>query len=523
MSHFTKQILEEIRKDLVDWQPKVEVSNTGVITEIKDGIVKIDGLSECLMSEKLEFSDGSYGIALNLEERSVGAIVTSKAHNLKVGDIVKSTGDIIKVPVGLPLLGRVVNALGASLDGCESLENHSDIKHYPVERIAPGVITRTSVHRPLHTGIIAIDALIPIGRGQRELIIGDRQTGKTALVIDTILNQKGVDIAEFLKSKNKKNVDDHKTEQPVVCVYVAIGQKDSKVAKIISTLERYGAMKYTVIVNASASDPATMQYIAPYTGTAIGEYFMHLGMDSLVIYDDLSKHANAYRQISLLLKRPAGREAYPGDIFYLHSRLLERAAQMNTENGGGSLTALPIIETQLGDVSAYIPTNVISITDGQIYLDTDIFRSGMRPAIDIGLSVSRVGSAAQISAMKSVAGRLRLDLAQFRELATFAQFSSDLSQNTLDKINQGKRLTEILKQKIYKPRSIYHQVLMILACTNGLFNKVKIDDIQNTASDLISVLDDKYADNINELRKTNKLSKPLEAKLLDNMRDILKS
>jgi len=426
----------------------------GKILKIADGVATLSGLSAVAYNEILVFPGNILGVALNLEEEIVGAMILGEYQHIKEGDIVKSTGRILSVPVGEELIGRVINPLGQPLDGKGEIKLE---KFYPVEKIAPGVITRQSVNTPLQTGIKAIDSMIPIGRGQRELIIGDRQTGKTALAIDAIINQKGKDC---------------------ICIYVAIGQKESKIAKIVAKLEEFGAMEHTIVVITSASDPASLSFIAPYAGCAIGEYFMDQGKDALVVYDDLSKHAAAYRQISLLLRRPPGREAYPGDIFYLHSRLLERAAKMNRDYGGGSLTALPIIETQAGDVSAYIPTNVISITDGQIYLETDLFYRGIRPALNVGLSVSRVGSAAQIKAMKKVAGRLRLDLAQYRELEAFAQFAAELEENTKRQLERGKRLTEILKQDQYVPMPVENQVAILYAGVNGYLDDVPVEKVK---------------------------------------------
>ncbi len=446
-------LLEKLKKQLerADLDPKLE--SVGEITEVSDGIVRIRGLADCLVSEMLDFGNGTTGVVLNLERDSVGAIVLGDYKHLHEGGTVKRTQQILSVPVGEQLLGRVVDPLGNPLDGKGEIITQT---RYPVEKIAPGVITRKSVHQPVQTGIKAIDAMIPIGRGQRELIIGDRQTGKTAIALDTIINQK------------KENM---------TCIYVAIGQKESKVARLVAKLEEAGAMAYSIVVVAGASDPAALSFLAPYAGCAMGEYFMDQGKDALIIYDDLSKHAVAYRQISLLLRRPPGREAYPGDVFYLHSRLLERAAKLNDEHGGGSLTALPIIETQAGDVAAYIPTNVISITDGQIYLETDLFYQGIRPALNVGLSVSRVGSAAQIKAMKKVAGKLRLDLAQFRELAAFAQFASDLDAGTRQQIERGQRLTEVLKQGQYQPMSVVNQVMILYAAISGALDDVPVEQV----------------------------------------------
>ncbi|MFA6553350.1 MAG: F0F1 ATP synthase subunit alpha [Patescibacteria group bacterium] len=450
----TDYIVGELKKQIADFKSTTAHAKVGTVEEVGDGIARLSGLSNVMASEMLEFSDGVYGVVLNLEEDSVGAIILGDYVGIKEGDQVKSTGKVLQVPVGKNMVGRVVNPLGQPLDGKGEIKSDA---FYPVEKIAPRVITRESVKTPLQTGIKAIDSMIPIGRGQRELIIGDRQTGKTALTLDAIINQKG---------------------KGVVCIYVAIGQKESKVAKIVKEFEKHGAMEHTIVVVAGASDPASLSYIAPYSGCAMGEYFMDQGGDALVIYDDLSKHAWAYREISLLLRRPPGREAYPGDVFYLHSRLLERAAKLNKNYGGGSLTALPIIETQAGDISAYIPTNVISITDGQIYLESDLFYQGIRPALNVGLSVSRVGSSAQTKAMKKVAGKLRLDLAQYRELAGFAQFGSDLDESTRKQLERGKRLTEMLKQVQFQPMPVENQITIIYAAVNGYLDDVDATRVQ---------------------------------------------
>jgi len=443
-------VIETLKKQISDFEEHVSVEKTGRVLEVGDGIAKISGLSDVMASEMLDFGNDVFGVALNLETDLVGAMILGNGQLVKEGDVVKSTGRILEVPVGEALIGRVVNPLGEPLDGKGAIKSK---KFYPVEKIAPGVITRKSVHQPVQTGIKAIDSIIPIGRGQRELIIGDRQTGKTAIAIDTIINQKGKDL---------------------ICIYVAIGQKESKVSKIVARLEESGAMEHTIVVLSGASMPAALNYIAPFAGCSMGEYFMDQGKDVLVVYDDLSKHAVAYREISLLLRRPPGREAYPGDVFYLHSRLLERAAKLNEDFGGGSLTALPIIETQAGDISAYIPTNVISITDGQIFLEGDLFYQGIRPAVNVGLSVSRVGSSAQIKAMKKVAGKLKLEVAQYRELAAFAQFGSDLEESTLRQLERGKRITEILKQGQYSPIPVENQVAIIYAAINGLLDNVQV-------------------------------------------------
>jgi F-type H+-transporting ATPase subunit alpha len=454
MSEVKDILLRTLENELKSFTARVAATEVGTVVEVGDGIAKISGLRNCLASEMLEFPHGVKGVALNLEETQVGAMILGDYLDIKEGDTVTSTGKILSVPVGPGVIGRVVNPLGEPLDGKGKIKAAA---YYPVEKIAPRVITRQSVTSPLQTGIKAIDSMIPIGRGQRELIIGDRQTGKTAVAVDTIINQQG---------------------QDVTCIYVAIGQKESKIAKIVAKLEEAGAMAYTTVVLAGASDPAALSFFAPYAGCAMGEYFMDQGKDVLVVYDDLSKHAVAYRQISLLLRRPPGREAYPGDIFYLHSRLLERSAKMAKNYGGGSLTALPIIETQAGDVSAYIPTNVISITDGQIYLETDLFYQGIRPALNIGLSVSRVGSAAQAKAMKKVAGKLRLDLAQFREMAAFAQFGSDLDEGTKKLIERGKRITEVLKQGQYEPMDVTQQVAILYAVVNGYLDDVPVEEVR---------------------------------------------
>jgi F-type H+/Na+-transporting ATPase subunit alpha len=448
------EITKIIREEIEDYRGGVEISEIGSVISVGDGIARVYGLEKAMAGELLEFPHSVMGLALNLEETQVGVVLLGDYTEIREGDQVKRTGRIMEVPVGEGMVGRVVNALAQPIDGKGPIASSQGS---PIERLAPGVVDRQPVKEPLQTGIKAIDAMIPIGRGQRELIIGDRQTGKTAVAIDAIINQKG---------------------QNVICVYVAIGQKRSTVAQVVKTLEENGAMEYTIVVAASASDPAPMQYLAPYAGCAIGEYFRDSKRHALCIYDDLSKHAAAYREISLLLRRPPGREAYPGDVFYLHSRLLERAAKLNQEKGAGSLTALPIIETQAGDVSAYIPTNVISITDGQIYLESDLFNSGVRPAVNTGLSVSRVGGSAQIKAMRQVAGSLRLDMAQFRELAAFAQFGSDLDKATLAQLNRGQRLTEVLKQDQYVPLPVEKQVAIVFAGTNGLLDDLEVSDVR---------------------------------------------
>lgn len=457
-------IIDEIEKQIEKSKFSTTPKNIGTILEIGDGVTRVTGLSDVSASELIKFPHDITGLALNLEEDSVGVVIFGDWTLLKEGDKCETTGRILEIPVGNELIGRVVDALGEPLDNKGAIKAK---KYYPAEKIAPGVIFRKSVNTPLQTGLKAIDSMIPIGRGQRELIIGDRGLGKTAICLDTIINQKG------------KNV---------ICIYVAIGQKTSKIAQVVATLEKHKALEHTVIVAASASDSATMQYIAPYAGCAIGEYFMDQGQDALVIYDDLSKHAWAYRQLSLLLKRPSGREAYPGDIFYLHSRLLERAARMDEKYGGGSLTALPIIETQAGDVSAYIPTNVISITDGQIFLEADLFNSGVRPAVNPGISVSRVGGNAQTKMMKQVAGTLRLDLAQYRSLAAFAQFGSDLDETTLKRLERGKRIVEILKQPQLEPLDVASQVTILWAVTNGHFDNVPVEQIKNKEERILALL-----------------------------------
>src|SRR5574344_556036 len=463
-----EEISSVIKEQIKRYSTELEVSDVGTVIQVADGIARIHGLEKAMQGELLEFPGEVYGMVLNLEEDNVGAVLLGNQKNISEGDTVKSTGRVVEVPVGDAMLGRVVNALGQPIDGKGPI--HTD-KYRQIERVASGVISRKSVDTPLQTGIKAIDAMVPIGRGQRELIIGDRQTGKTAIAIDTIINQKG---------------------QNVKCIYVAIGQKASTVASIAKTLEEHGAMAYTTIVASTASEMAPLQYIAPYSGCAIGEEWMEAGKDVLVIYDDLSKHATAYRTLSLLLRRPPGREAYPGDVFYLHSRLLERAVRMSEEYGGGSLTALPIIETQAGDVSAYIPTNVISITDGQIYLETEMFNSGFRPAVNAGLSVSRVGGAAQIKAMKKIAAPIRVELAQYRELAAFAQFGSELDADTKEKLAQGERIKEILKQPQYKPMPVQYQVIIIYVATNKYLLDIDTADITRFESELFEFLDTKY-------------------------------
>ena len=454
----SNHIVENLKREIENFSAQIKVEKVGKVLEVFDGIAKVSGLSDIKSSEMVTFPGGETGVALNLEEDTVGVIILDDFSKIKEGDEVHATGKILEIPVSDSILGRVVNAIGHPIDGKGAINPPAGGgKSYPIEKVAPGVVTRLSVSEPVATGIKVIDAIIPVGRGQRELIIGDRQTGKTALVIDTILNQKG---------------------QNMICVYVSIGQKDSKLRKLQARLEEGGAMKYTIIVSAGASEAASLSYIAPYTGVSIAEYFMDKGLDVLIIYDDLSKHAVAYREISLLLRRPPGREAYPGDVFYLHSRLLERACRRNKEYGGGSITAMPIIETQAGDISAYIPTNVISITDGQIFLETDLFYKGIRPAVNVGSSVSRVGSSAQIKAMKKVAGTLKLDLAQYRELEAFSQFGSDLDESTKKQLERGKRAVEVLKQLQYAPVKTEHQVVTLYALTKGFMDDIAIEKIK---------------------------------------------
>ncbi|MDD6615341.1 MAG: F0F1 ATP synthase subunit alpha [Lachnospiraceae bacterium] len=484
-----EEISSVIKEQIKRYSSDISVSDTGTVIQVADGIARIYGLEKAMQGELLEFPGEVYGMVLNLEEDNVGAVLLGSSSEIGEGDIVKTTGRVVEVPVGDGMLGRVVNALGQPIDGKGPI--HSD-KYRKIERVASGVIARKSVDTPLQTGIKAIDSMVPIGRGQRELIIGDRQTGKTAIAIDTIINQKG---------------------QGVKCIYVAIGQKSSTVASIVNTLEEYGAMDYTTVVSATASELAPLQYIAPYAGCAIGEEWMEKGEDVLIVYDDLSKHAAAYRTLSLLLRRPPGREAYPGDVFYLHSRLLERAAKLSDELGGGSLTALPIIETQAGDVSAYIPTNVISITDGQIYLETEMFNSGFRPAVNAGLSVSRVGGAAQIKAMKKIAGPIRVELAQYRELAAFAQFGSDLDDDTKEKLAQGERLKEILKQPQYQPMPVQYQVIIIYAATNKYLLDIPAADILRFEKELFEYIDTKYPESPSGIASEKQMTPEIEEKL----------
>ena len=481
-----EEISSVIKEQIKNYETKLETSDVGTVIQVADGIARIHGLENAMQGELLEFPGEVYGMVMNLEEDNVGSVLLGDHKNINEGDIVKTTGRVVEVPVGDAMLGRVVNALGQPIDGKGPI---ATTKSRQIERVASGVISRKSVDTPLQTGIKAIDAMVPIGRGQRELIIGDRQTGKTAIAIDTIINQKG---------------------QGVNCVYVAIGQKASTVANIVKTLTEYGAMAYTTVVASTASDLAPLQYIAPYAGCAIGEEWMEEGKDVLVVYDDLSKHATAYRTLSLLLRRPPGREAYPGDVFYLHSRLLERAAKLSDELGGGSLTALPIIETQAGDVSAYIPTNVISITDGQIYLETEMFNSGFRPAVNAGLSVSRVGGAAQIGAMKKLASPIRVELAQYRELAAFSQFGSELDEDTRNQLAQGERIKEILKQPQYKQMPVEKQVVIIYAATRKYLLDIEVDRILEFESGLFEYISTKYPDIFEKIREEKKLSDELE-------------
>ncbi len=484
-----EEISSVIKDQIKRYASELEVSDVGTVIQVADGIARVHGLENAMQGELLEFPGEVYGMVLNLEEDNVGAVLLGSQKNINEGDTVKTTGRVVEVPVGNMMLGRVVNALGQPIDGKGPIQTD---KYRKIERVASGVITRKGVDTPLQTGIKAIDAMVPIGRGQRELIIGDRQTGKTAIAIDTIINQKG---------------------QGVKCIYVAIGQKASTVATIVKTLEEHGAMAYTTIVAATASELAPLQYIAPYSGCAIGEEWMENGEDVLVIYDDLSKHATAYRTLSLLLKRPPGREAYPGDVFYLHSRLLERAARMSDAYGGGSLTALPIIETQAGDVSAYIPSNVISITDGQIYLETEMFNSGFRPAVNAGLSVSRVGGAAQIKAMKKIAAPIRTELAQYRELAAFSQFGSDLDADTKEKLAQGERIKEVLKQPQYQPMPVQYQVIIIYVATNKYLLDVPVADITRFEKEFFEFLDTKYPEIPNSIAEEKQITDETDAAL----------
>lgn len=499
-----EEISAIIKKQLESFDKKADTYEVGTVLQVGDGIARIHGLDNVMAGELVTFSTGVNGMVLNLEEDSVGVVILGEYRDIKEGDTVKRTKRIASVPVGKELLGRVVNPLGLPVDGRGPI----DAKEYiEVERKAPGVIYRQSVNEPLQTGLKAIDSMIPIGRGQRELIIGDRQTGKTAIAIDTIINQK----------------DTHKTDKPVYCIYVAIGQKASTVAKVVKTLEEHGAMDYTIVVAANSSESAALQYIAPYAGAAMGEYFRDNGMHALVVYDDLSKHAYAYRQMALLLRRPPGREAYPGDVFYLHSRLLERAAKLSDDKGAGSLTALPIIETQAGDVSAYIPTNVISITDGQIYLEPNLFYAGVRPAVNVGISVSRVGGAAQIKAMKQVAGRLRLDLAQYRALEAFAKFGSDLDKATQAQLTRGERLVELLKQGQYKPMPVEKQVVIIFAANTGALDALPVSCMNKFQTEYLEFLDAQRPTILEDLRTKKTIDEKLDQELRKAVEDFLKT
>ena len=493
------EISSILKKQIADYDKSVSVSNVGTVLQIGDGIARVYGLQKAMAGELVEFEDGTEGIALNLEDDNVGVVLMGEALGVQEGSTVKATGKIASVPVGDAMLGRVVNSLGQPVDGSGEIAT-SDSRL--IESIAPGIIKRKSVHEPMQTGITSIDAMIPIGRGQRELIIGDRQTGKTAIAIDTIINQKG---------------------QDVVCVYVAVGQKSASVAQVVEVLREKGALDYTIVVNASASEAAALQYLAPYTGAAIAEHFMYQGKATLVIYDDLTKQAQAYRQMSLLLRRPPGREAYPGDVFYCHSRLLERAAKLSDAMGGGSMTALPIIETQAGDVSAYIPTNVISITDGQIFLSADLFNSGLRPAINVGISVSRVGGAAQTKAIKKIAGTLKLELAQFDELAAFSQFASDLDEATQQQLARGTRLRELLKQAQFAPLNLAEQVAVVYAGVKGLIDEVPVDEVTKFASELREYLKTSKPDYISKVLSEKKLSDELESVLKESINEVKSS
>lgn len=489
------KLLKLLRKQIEKFEASLEVVEVGTVIEAGDGIARVEGLASAMAGEMLEFPNNNFGVVLNLEKEQIGAVLLGDPVAVKEGDVVKRTGRILQVPAGDALIGRVVNALGEPIDGKSPIAAET---FRPVERIASGVIDRQPVKEPLQTGIKAIDSMIPIGRGQRELIIGDRQTGKTAIVVDTIINQKG---------------------QDVICVYVAIGQKTSTVVQVVETLKKHGAMEYTIVVNAPADEPAPLQYIAPYAGCAMAEHYMLKGKHTLCIYDDLSKHAQAYRQVSLLLRRPPGREAYPGDIFYLHSRLLERAVKLSDELGGGSLTALPIVETQAGDVSAYIPTNVISITDGQIYLENDLFYAGVRPAINVGISVSRVGGSAQIKAMKQVAGRLRLDLAQFRELEAFAAFGTELDKATQDQLSRGQHMVEILKQGRYEPMSVEKQIMIIYAGTNGYLDDIPLEQIKDFEKRFLEYIDSTHPQVGQAIRDEKVISEATEKSLIGTIED----
>ena len=499
----TEEIASLLKQELNDLNIDLDIAEVGEVTYVGDGVSRIQGLENVLSSELLEFPNNVFGMAMNLEESSVGAVLFGDSRLVKEGDIVKRTGKVVQVGVGKEFLGRVINPLGQPVDGKGSI----DAKEFlPVERKATGVLSRYPVKEPLQTGLKSVDAMIPIGRGQRELIIGDRQTGKTAVAIDTIINQK----------------ETHNSDKPVFCIYVAIGQKESTVARVVAELENAGAMEYTTVVTASAMEPAPLLFLAPYTGCTMGEYYRDNGMHALVVYDDLSKHASAYRQMSLLLRRPPGREAYPGDVFYLHSRLLERSAKLNEKLGSGSLTALPIIETQEGDVSAYIPTNVISITDGQIYLESNLFNSGQRPAVDVGLSVSRVGGSAQIKAMKKVSGTLKLDLAQFRELEAFAKFGSDLDKETQKQLNRGSALMELLKQKQYSPVSTEKQVALIYAGTKGYLDDIAKDRLNEFEEKFYDFLDASCSDLLSSIKASGELDEKTEKNLKTKINDFVK-
>lgn len=498
-----EEISAIIKKQLESFEKSVDTYEVGTVLQVGDGIARVHGLDEVMAGELVTFEDGTTGMVLNLEEDSVGIVILGEDKEIKEGASVQRTRRIASVPVGKELLGRVVNSIGEPLDGRGPINATQFIE---LDRKAPGVIYRQSVNEPLQTGLKAIDSMIPIGRGQRELIIGDRQTGKTAIAIDTIINQKST----------------HNTDKPVYCIYVAIGQKASTVAKVVKTLEHHGAMEYTIVVAASASESAALQYLAPYAGAAMGEYFRDNGMHALAVYDDLSKHAHAYRQMALLLRRPPGREAYPGDVFYLHSRLLERAAKLSNEGGGGSLTALPVIETQAGDVSAYIPTNVISITDGQIYLEPNLFYAGVRPAINVGISVSRVGGAAQIKAMKQVAGRLRLDLAQYRSLEAFAKFGSDLDKATQAQLTRGQRLVELLKQGQYQPMPVQKQVAVIFAANTGELDKLPVESMSRFEKEYLEYLEAQHPAILEKIRTEHKISDELEQEMRTAVQDFLK-
>jgi F-type H+-transporting ATPase subunit alpha len=501
-------ILQELEQTISGLKADTSRSNVGSVREIGDGVAKIEGLSDVMLNEMLEFPDGLYGIALNLEETEVGAILLGDYTKVGEGTEVRTTGKLLSVPVGKGLLGRVVNALGQPIDGKGPIKSSAN---YPVEKIAPGIIKRKSVSVPVQTGILPIDAMIPIGRGQRELIIGDRATGKTTIAIDTIINQ-----ARLNKAAAEGKIKNH---SPLYCIYVGVGQKNMSIARTVDVLEKAGALDSTIVISAPASESATNQYLAPYAGAAMGEWFMDNGMDALIVFDDLTKHAAAYRQVSLVLKRPSGREAYPGDVFYLHSRLLERSARLNENSGGGSLTALPVIETQAGDVSAYIPTNVISITDGQIFLETDLFYQGVRPAISVGISVSRVGSAAQIKAVKQVAGSTKLDLAQFRDLQAFAQFGSDVDAGTRKKLDRGQRIVELFKQDQYNPFPVEIEVLILFAMQKGYFDDVPVDKIKDCKQKLVEYFQTRKEDILATIVEKRAIDKELEEKLHAAVKD----